>query len=88
MQTNPDEFVGFVDDGNEQTENDVDEESDERIQVELGEPPDGVVGIIGQHLERSKHVIAVDQREQALTRFRQRRKLLGKHTNCKLRNSG
>lgn len=57
--------VGSGDECNEEGQHHVDEERDEGVEVDLAENPDQRPALL--HLsKRYKHVISVDQREQAL----------------------
>ena len=58
-------IIGVHDDGQEERQDDVDEEGDEGVEVDPGEPPDdGVLG--GSRGEGGVHVIPVDEGEEAL----------------------
>ena len=67
-------FVGVHDEGNEEGQDDVDEQRDKRVEVDAREPPDQH-GTFAHSGESGKHVVSVDQREQALGRRRDRLKL-------------
>lgn len=58
-------IIGASDDCNEEGQHHVDEEGDESVEVDLTEDPHQYTAPL--HLsKRNKHVVAVDQREQAL----------------------
>lgn len=63
--SNLDGLVGSCDEGNEQRQHHVYEEGDEGVEVDLAEQPHQRAGLL--HLgERHKHVVAVDEGEEAL----------------------
>lgn len=60
-----DGLVGSCNEGDEQRQHHVYEEGDEGVQVHLAEQPHQRAGLL--HLsERHKHVVAVDEGEEAL----------------------
>ena len=63
--TNLDGLVSVHDDRDEDTEDDVDEEADEDVEVDATVPP-RVRVLFTDRLKRVVHIIAVDEREQAL----------------------
>ena len=63
--THLESFVGVRDDADEQAEHNVNEQANERVQVDLAENPHSQVGV-GQFCERHVHVIPIDQRVQTL----------------------
>ena len=72
-----DGVVGAGDERDEEAEHHVDEQADEGVQVELGEQPDqAAAALLRLHRrERHEHVIAVDEREEALGHHGQRAEL-------------
>ena len=67
-------FIGVHDDGNYKTEYDVDEEADEREEVNFTEDVDDVVAV-GHLAERGVHVVPVHQWEHTLHRDLKRAEL-------------
>lgn len=61
------DLISVHNDGYEQAENDVDEQTDEDVEVNLGEGPNHC-GIRRSGAESGEHVVAVDQTEQTLGR--------------------
>lgn len=65
MKLYHDGVVGSSDECDEEGQHHVDKEGDEGVKVDLAEDPHQCAALL--HLrERHKHVVAVDQREQAL----------------------
>ena len=61
--------VRIENDGEEEVEDDIDEEADKRVQEDAREPPDVVLRdaqLGANRRKRHKHVVTVDEREQAL----------------------
>lgn len=72
-----DGVVGTSDERDEETQHHVDEETDEGVEVELGEEPDeAAASLLRLHRrECHEHVVPVDEREQALRYHGQRAEL-------------
>lgn len=69
-----DGVIGSSDECDEERQHHVDEERDEGVKVDLAEDPHQRTAVL--HLRKShKHVVSVDQREQALRHHRQRAEL-------------
>ena len=62
-----DSFVSIHNDGNEKTQDNVDEYDDEKVQIGSGEAPNHTVFSI-HHAECSKHIVSVNQGEQTFRR--------------------
>ena len=60
-----DRFVRVHDEGDEERQHHVDEQRDERVEVDAREPPDQL-GALRYAGKGGEHVVAVDQREEAL----------------------
>lgn len=71
-----DGLVGVGDEADEEAEHHVDEEGDEGVEVDAAEQPHHV-RLVPHLLEGGVHVIAVDQREEALRHLVQRPELVG-----------
>lgn len=67
-QADFDGFVGVGDESDEQAEHHVDEERDEGVEVESAEQPHHVA-FVSHPQKGAKHVVPVDEREEALCHF-------------------
>lgn len=63
--TNLDCLVGIHDDGDEETQYHINEEGDEGVEVDTGEPPNHRVLARGGG-EGGKHIVSIDEGVQAL----------------------
>ena len=63
-----DSFVSIHNDGNEKTQDNVEENDDEKVQVGSGEAPNHTVFSV-HHAEGSKHIVPVNQGEQTFRRW-------------------
>lgn len=70
-----DGFIGASDEGDEEAEHHVDEETDEAVQVDLAEQPNQRT-LLPHVCERHKHVVPIDEREQTLRDHRERSELV------------
>jgi len=75
-----DGLVGIGDEGDEEAEHHVDEEGDEGVEVDAAEQPQHV-RLVPHLLEGGVHVVAVDQREEALRHLVQRPELVEGHNH-------
>lgn len=69
-RTDLDGFVRVSDKSYEQTEHHVDEDRDEGIEVESAEEPHHV-GFVSHPQKGGKHIITIEEREEALCHFSQ-----------------
>lgn len=76
--TNLDCFIGIHDDGNEETQYHIDEEGNEGVEVDAGEPPHHRI-LARSGGEGGKHVVSIDEGVQALHRGREGAELWYKH---------
>lgn len=67
-ETDFDGFVGVCDEGDEQAEHHVDEERCEGVQIDSAEKPHHVA-LVSHIKEGAKHVVSVNEREEALCHF-------------------
>lgn len=63
-------LIGIHDDGYEQAEDDIDEERNEGVEIDAGEPPHHRV-FAGSGGEGGKHVIPIDEGVEALHGWRE-----------------
>lgn len=69
-----DGLVSVENDGGEERQDGIDEQSDERVEIDAGVPPEQR-WLRGQGTKRGKHVVAIDEGEQAFRCRCQRFKL-------------
>lgn len=72
--TDLDGLVGVGNEGDEEAEHHIDEEGDEGVEVKSAEKPHHVT-LVSHPPESGVHVIAIEEREEALGHFVQRSKL-------------
>lgn len=74
VRTDLDGLIGVGNEGDEEAEHHIDEEGDEGVQVKSAEKPHHVT-LVSHPQESGVHVVAVEEREEALGHFVQRSKL-------------
>lgn len=72
--TDLDCLIGVGNEGDEQAEHHIDEEGDEGVEVKSAEKPHHVT-LVSHPQESGVHVVAIEEREEALCHFVQRSKL-------------